>query len=272
METLKVRLLSTGVFIDNEYLDKYVELVESNYDTKSESYKTQSHHIIPKCFYKLNGIAVDNSPQNRVNLIYLDHILAHCYIVMATNECQFKYFNYCAVNHLMGHRDIKDFVECVSIMDDAMKAYESAKYAIRKSNPMFDADVKEKHSSICKTRRFRESISDSLREYRKNNPFSEEHRRKISEAMRGNRNFGSGDTRSIGCYCVDSRGERHGFHSIKDGTVWWFDNYKPFGERYVLITLQRKIRKSIDTGESFGGVTWYVTEKEKSCAETIESV
>lgn len=46
--------------------------------------------------------------------------------------------------------------------------------------------------------------------------FTEAHRKHLSEAAMGNHNFGSGDTRSIGCYCIDSIGIEHHFHSYRD--------------------------------------------------------
>lgn len=42
-------LLEHNDFIDNEFLLKYVELINNNQETKRELYKTASHHIIPKC-------------------------------------------------------------------------------------------------------------------------------------------------------------------------------------------------------------------------------
>ena len=44
--TLKEKLLVLDLVVDNEYLDKYVELIESNRETKREKFKTQKHHII----------------------------------------------------------------------------------------------------------------------------------------------------------------------------------------------------------------------------------
>ena len=272
MNTLKNKLLSLDVFLDNEYLDKYIELVESNFYTKRETKKTQSHHIIPKCYFTLNSLDIDETPQNKVNLLYKDHVLAHCYIVLSAQECQFKYYNYYALVHLLGHRDFKDMRSLVESLDEVQMAYESSKRLLLDNNPMFRENVKQKHANTCKTLEFRQHVSEGMKLYRQLHSFSEEHRRKLSEAMKGNKNFGTGDTRSIGCYCIDSDGNRHEFHSYKDGTVWWFNNYKPFGERYVLITLQRKIKDSVENGTSFNGLTWYKIESEKSCAEAIESV
>lgn len=257
MSKLKQLLLSTGEFVDNEYLTLYVELIENNFYTKKESKKTQQHHIIPKCYFTIRNMPVDNSPQNKVNLLYKDHVLAHCYIALSSIEDQFKYFNFSAVRRLIGHRDFKDLKEIMESLEEFQMAYESSIEVLSVYNPMFRADVAKKHSDRCKTEEFRNNVSTGMVEYRKNNTFTEEHRKNLSIAMKGNHNWGTGDTRSIGCYCVDNEGNRTDFHSYKDGTVWWFDNYKPFGDKYVLITLQRKIRQSVETGEEIAGLTWY---------------
>lgn len=124
------------------------------------------------------------------------------------------------------------------------------------SNPMLSEVGRKIHAERVRSKEVRQAVSLGMKKYRAEHPFTEEHRKNLSNAMKGNHNFGTGDTRSIGCYCVDEFNNEHHFHSIKDATVWWFDNYKPFGDRYVLITLQRKIRRAFDTGEDYGGVYW----------------
>ena len=40
-------LLTYEGFINNEYLDKYCELINKNINRINEKFKTQKHHIIP---------------------------------------------------------------------------------------------------------------------------------------------------------------------------------------------------------------------------------
>ena len=54
------------------------------------------------------------------------------------------------------------------------------------------------------------------------------------------------NTRGISCYCIIDNKTKVEFKSIRDATVWWFENYHPFGEHYAECVLQRKIKKSID--------------------------
>lgn len=114
------------------------------------------------------------------------------------------------------------------------------------TNPMFSPTVKQIHKNKMSSLETRQHISNGMKKYRQEHPFTDEHRKKLSLAAMGNHNFGSGDTRSIGCYCIDEKGDKHLFHSYKDGGIWWFENYKPFGDSYCQATMQRKIIDSIN--------------------------
>lgn len=116
------------------------------------------------------------------------------------------------------------------------------------NNVMFLDNVKKKHSESMRSEKTRIKISQSMKKYRKENPFTDEHRHKLSQSAMGNHNFGTGDTRSIACYCIDKDGKRYDFHSYKEGGIWWFDKYKPFGDEYHQVTYQRKIIMSINQG------------------------
>lgn len=115
------------------------------------------------------------------------------------------------------------------------------------SNPMFYYKARKNHKESLSKPEVRKAISDGLKKYIEENGFSEEHRKHLSESALGNHNFGSGDTRSIGCWCIDKMtGKEHHFHSYKDAGIWWFNSYHPFGEKYVQPTLQRKIISMCD--------------------------
>ena len=84
MKNLKETLLSLDGFVDNEYLDKYVQLVERNKTTASKRCLTNRHHIIPRAWFSLNDKPVDNNPTNLVTLSYREHNLAHYYLCLCT--------------------------------------------------------------------------------------------------------------------------------------------------------------------------------------------
>lgn len=103
MQELKFKLLFLKDFIDNEYLDKYCELIISNLETEKEQYKTEKHHIVPQCYYRLNKLKINNFKENIVYLGYIDHIWAHYYLALCT-EKDLKYRLSIAFSHLTGNK------------------------------------------------------------------------------------------------------------------------------------------------------------------------
>lgn len=113
------------------------------------------------------------------------------------------------------------------------------------TNPMDCSVSKDKHNKIMCSEDVRNKISNSMKIYRATHPFTDEHRKRLSESAKGNHNFGSGDTRSVECYCILENGEKHYFHNYKIAGKWWFDTFHPFGNNYSEATFQRKIKASI---------------------------
>ena len=120
----KEYMISTGYFLDNEYFDKYIKLIDLNKETCKQSYKTQVHHVIPKHYYTQNNIDIDNSPNNLVNLTYKDHMLAHIYLSGCTIGRN-KYWNLYAVFR-MSHFDQKSFDEIQNNLECYQNIYEEA--------------------------------------------------------------------------------------------------------------------------------------------------
>ena len=119
------------------------------------------------------------------------------------------------------------------------------------NNIMDIEGVKTKHDIIMQSDEVRSKISASMKRYRAEHPFTEEHRKKLSEKAKGNHNFGSGDTRSVNCYCIDELGVKHCFHSYLEAGIWWYETYKPFP--YSACVYQRKIKQSIELGYALYG-------------------
>ena len=161
--------------------------------------------------------------------------------------------------------DVFDF-EILYETDSHDKLNEKERYYIKKfnaikmgynvqegGNAMHNPVVIAKHRqsmSDCSTRK---RISDSLKSYRKNNDFTQEHRDNLSRAMLGNHNFGDSDTRSIGCFCIDNLGEKHEFHNIESAGIWWHNTYNPFNCEYNYATYRRKIQDCINSGCCYFG-------------------
>ena len=79
-------LLNYNIFNDNEYLHKYVSLINDNVNTIKQKFITECHHIIPKIYYKKNKLPINNNDDNLVHLVYADHLLAHCLLALSFND------------------------------------------------------------------------------------------------------------------------------------------------------------------------------------------
>lgn len=101
MTDLKTQLLSLSLVVENEYLDLYCDLIEANKQTKRIKTLTQKHHIIPRSYFKEQGIAVNNKPENLVNLFHKDHILAHYYLYKCSAIDYFTYSNEYALLYML---------------------------------------------------------------------------------------------------------------------------------------------------------------------------
>lgn len=172
-EEIKEKLLRLGLFIDNEWLDKYCELIENNKNTKREKYKTQSHHIIPKCYYTMNKLKIDNSKENLVNLLYKDHILAHCYLCLCS-EGNFHYKLVNAFTHLI-NRKWKYRIDDINNIDLNIyqKLYEEWVFYLENNE--------ERKNKISKNRKGIKHTKEEI-EKMKNKKLSKETKFKISKA------------------------------------------------------------------------------------------
>ena len=60
-------------------------MIKENKSTKYQKFKTQKHHILPRCYYTRNNIIVDDSEENTVYLSTYNHMVAHYYLALCTN-------------------------------------------------------------------------------------------------------------------------------------------------------------------------------------------
>lgn len=98
---IKNKLLCTHLINDNEYLNKYVQLIRKNQKNKFNVYTSQRHHILPRCYFKFTKQKIDNTKSNLVNLLYKDHLLAHYYLCLCANDDRFFYANFLALKFVL---------------------------------------------------------------------------------------------------------------------------------------------------------------------------
>lgn len=96
-QALKNKLLATGYFIDNNFLDQYIDLVTNNSVNNCYS---EYHHILQKQYFKLINTPIDNSAENLRLLSYADHCKAHWLLYYCTTG-KLKRANAASVNYIL---------------------------------------------------------------------------------------------------------------------------------------------------------------------------
>jgi len=104
-------------------------------------------------------------------------------------------------------------------------------------NNVMDSDiVKQKHDKIMRTDDVRLKISKSMSEYRRNNPFTPSHRKKISDKLKGNKHFAGhhiteehkealNKSHYKKVHCIDMQGNIvKRFDTVQQAAYWWFNN------------------------------------------------
>lgn len=177
-QELKQKLLNTTCFIDNEYLDRYCKLILINKDRLKDPLTTQSHHIIPSCIFKALGLRVDDSKNNRVNLLYKDHVLAHYYLSKSSSSPKMYAKLFSAVLFLI--RDKKGFKEfSLNYLDDYQKDYEDFKKSY-----FYDKEMNSRKAEKLRGQTRSPEVCFRISESNKGREVSLETRSKISKSMK----------------------------------------------------------------------------------------
>ena len=116
------------------------------------------HHIIPRCWFKMNNLPVDNSKDNLVLLSVEDHIKVHRLSILCAATPQLKGRMALAVHRLLKGKK------------DTMVSYNMSGI----NNPMY---------GVPRSKEIRDKISAT-----KKARMNDELRKKISEAKKGNNN------------------------------------------------------------------------------------
>lgn len=173
---LKTKLLETNVFIDNDYLDLYIDLV-LNHAVEKKKFKTQCHHILQRAYFLHFNLPVDNSKENIVELEYKYHVLAHYYLIKCTIDW-LKWSNQSCFWPMVGRKDIEGLDDLLNSLDDLQEEYEDFCIQNSKNNSgskngnygHYWTDEQRKRASekiktIYTDDAMRKKISDSLIEY-----------------------------------------------------------------------------------------------------------
>ena len=104
------------------------------------------------------------------------------------------------------------------------------------NNVMFLDKVKQKHLESMRSVETRAKISKSMKEYRKEHPWTEEQKRKFAKSKYGNKNFAGhkltkehiealNKQNYKKVYCINENNEIVAqFNTVQSGAKWWHDN------------------------------------------------
>ena len=141
MMNVKETLLLHDGFIDNSYLDSYCRLVERNTGYQKKYTLTNKHHIIPRSWFKLHNKDVDNGLSNLVTLTYRDHVLAHYYLCLCTED-EFQFANQLALILLTTTKNKLNIVDkqLVASLPMYNNIYESYQNRLRTGYKLYGED------------------------------------------------------------------------------------------------------------------------------------
>lgn len=96
---LRKTLMDYNICEENEYLDKYLQLVNKNMLTEQVRYETELHHVVPVCYYaqeyninRADALKLADKDSNnfKVNMSHSDHVLAHIYLAKCSRKEVFR--------------------------------------------------------------------------------------------------------------------------------------------------------------------------------------
>lgn len=128
------------------------------------------------------------------------------------------------------------------------------------NNVMFSEETKEKHDAKMRSTEVRNRISDSMKKLRQEKGFSQETRQKISEKLKGNKNF-AGKKRTqeainktiAALFKKVKCSNGKSFNSVKEASLWWQQNGNSLKHWK---SVAGDIKKSNDNNKEVKGLIW----------------
>ena len=179
------------VFVYNQHFVAMMNIINSSRLNQPES--GDKHHIIPRCWYTMNNLPIDNSDENLVLLTKEQHGKVHKLMSLCAKDEQLKR-NMVIAAHLMGlpttslkYTHTKEARQKISDAGKGRILTDDIRKKISESNlgRQFSDEHRKKLSESLKGRHLsaeqKAKISASMKKY----TFTDEHKRKISEARKG---------------------------------------------------------------------------------------
>ena len=134
------------------------------------------------------------------------------------------------------------------------------------NNVMFLDDVKQKHLESMRSDETRAKISKTMKEYRKEHPWTDEQKRKFAKSKYGNKNFAGHKlteqhkealrkVKYKKVYCINENNEIVAkFETVQLAAKWWYEN--GYGNLKSWYQLCDKIKASSKQDKFIKGLKW----------------
>lgn len=175
------------VFVYNQHFVAMMNIINSaRLNTPTKGHR---HHIVPRCWFRMNNLPIDNSNDNLVLLSYEDHVKVHklSMLCAATHELKSK-MGFAVKYMLKGNfSGMHHTIETRRKMSEARKGHccsDETRRKMSEANKGRTAtdETRRKLSESLKGRTLSGETRRKMSEARKGNHLSEETRKKISEA------------------------------------------------------------------------------------------
>ena len=146
-------------FIDNSYLDEYIDLMLSNYGTKLKKGRTQKHHVVPvSCYFndsldfsshRAEALQIASIDDNNyvVNLSFADHLKAHILLCKCSENITQIISNAKACELML--RTLQPAVNAGIVSDLVSSANQQAAYEyVRANTPPSSGSFKPKTKQV----------------------------------------------------------------------------------------------------------------------------
>lgn len=207
------------VFEYNQHFVAMMNIINSSRLNPPES--GHKHHIVPKCWFKMNNFPVDNSKDNLVLLSYEDHCKVHKLALLCVKDKAMRSKLGWALKRLT----YGTFMGCQHTEESKRKnanAHKGKHHSIESRRKLSEA-MKGKNKGKFPSEESRRKNADA----HKGKTLSEESRKKISEALKGDKNPFYGkkhSNESLKKMSESLKGKRKGMTwKLVDGHRVWYN-------------------------------------------------
>ena len=190
-----------------------------------------------------------------VNLLYVDHCLAHYYLALCSNNPQTQHYNFLAIKHLLGSNKLVDVQisekEFIQNLPKYQELYEnSQKYvSLQHTGKIISEETREK-----------ERVAHLGKKYK---PMSEQGRLNISESHKGKKR---GPRSEVVCQKISETRKNHQFKRINNGVE---TKFVPLAELNTWIAEGWKLGYGYATKYSQGRI-WVIKGQEMKSIKSEE--